>query len=137
MSHCNNRSALQNKEFVSQSVADLVQTRVCSSSSFSAFGGQSVECSYSKFGEETIDLSILNKFVKRDKFKFEDWKIAVQYFEKENCMYKFDLKSGYLHLDICPQHQTYLGYEWGNKFNCYTVLPFGLTTGPNIHLQNL
>jgi hypothetical protein len=27
-----------------------------------------------------LDLSVLNKFVKKQKFKFEDWKLAIQFF---------------------------------------------------------
>ena len=41
--------------------------------------------------------------IKRNKIKFEDWKIAIQYFEKWMHLFEFDLKSGYFHLDICPQ----------------------------------
>ena len=39
-----------------------------------------------------------------------------------------DLKSGYHHLDIYPEHQTYLGFQWEGKFYMFTVLPFGLST---------
>ena len=51
-----------------------------------------------------LDLSILNLFVRKYKVKFEDWNLAVEYFQ-ENCymlMFKFDLKSGYFHADIPP-----------------------------------
>ena len=27
---------------------------------------------------------------------------------------------------MCPQQQTYLGFSWGQKYVCFTVLPFGL-----------
>jgi hypothetical protein len=50
-----------------------------------------------------LDLSILNLSIKKEKVKFEDWKIAVQYFERDAFMFKFDLKSDYFHLDIFPQ----------------------------------
>ena len=47
-------------------------------------------------------------------------------------MFTFDLKSGYHHVDICPGHQTYLGFSWvkggSKKFYVFTVLPFGLAT---------
>lgn len=35
-----------------------------------------------------LDLSILNLSAKKEKIKFEDWKVAVQYFEKDCYMYK-------------------------------------------------
>ena len=39
------------------------------------------------------DLSVLNKCVKKDKFKFEDWKLALQFFTKDSVLFKFDLNS--------------------------------------------
>ena len=27
-------------------------------------------------------------------------------------MYKFDMRHGYHHIDIFPEHQTYLGFSW-------------------------
>ena len=38
-----------------------------------------------------LDLSILNLSIKKKKVKFENWKIAVQYFERDAFMFKFDL----------------------------------------------
>ena len=52
-------------------------------------------------------------------------------------LFKFDLKSGYFNLDICPQQHTYLGFHWNGKFYCYTVLAFGITTGPYIFTKCL
>ena len=51
-------------------------------------------------------------------------------------MFKFDLKSGYQHIDILQEHQTYLGFSWVvnsvRKFFVFTVLPFGLSSAPFI-----
>ena len=51
-------------------------------------------------------------------------------------MYKFDLKSGYHHIDIHEHHQHFLGFSWqfGNKTRYFTfsVLPFGLCSSGNI-----
>lgn len=69
--------------------------------------------------------------------KFEDWRLAIQYFEKGMHLFKFDLKSGYFYLDICPQQHTYLGFHWNGKFYYYTVLAFGITNGPYIFTKNL
>jgi hypothetical protein len=54
----------------------------------------------------------------------------LQFFEKDNYLFKFDLKSGDHHFDICPQQQTYLGFSWENKFCCFSVLVFGLASSP-------
>ena len=65
-------------------------------------------------------------------FKYEDLRVAVLMFEKHKHMLKFDLKSGYHHVDIFLEHQRYLGFRWDSKgttqFYVFTVLPFGLST---------
>ena len=75
-------------------------------------------------------MSVLNTFVRKDKFKYEDWKVAIQLFGQNCYMYKFDLKSGYHHFDICTKQQTYLDFSWKGNFYCFTVLPFGLLSSP-------
>ena len=57
------------------------------------------------------------------KKKFENWKTAMDYFEKDCYCIKFDLKSGYHHIDISEEYQTYLGFSWNDneKYNCYTM----------------
>ena len=53
-------------------------------------------------------------------------------FERNEYMFKFDLKSGYHHVDIYLEHQRYLGFRWdaegSPRFYVFTVLPFGLST---------
>ena len=78
-----------------------------------------------------LDLSVLNTFVRKDKFKYEDWKVPMQLFGQNCYMYKFDLRSGYHHFDICTKQQTYLGFSWKGiflLFHCFIIwvalLPF-------------
>ena len=51
---------------------------------------------------------------------------------KNDFLFKFDLKSGYHHLDIFEPHQSYLGFTWEwnstQSYFVFTVLPFGLST---------
>ena len=69
---------------------------------------------------------------------FTDWKIALSYFEKGAYMFSFDLKSGYHHIEIAEEHQTYLGFSWNlqgsqsSRYFVFAVLPFGLSTAPYI-----
>lgn len=77
-----------------------------------------------------LDLSRLNNYVKYGKIKFEDWKTAMEYFEKDCYCLKFDLKAGYHHIDISESFQKYLGFSWNDKYYCYIVLPFGLSSAP-------
>ena len=84
-----------------------------------------------------MDLSILNKSVKKERFKFEDWKTAIQFFKRGSYLFKFDLKSGYHHYDICPQQQTFLGFSWNDKYYCFSVLVFGLASSPYLFTKCL
>ena len=50
-------------------------------------------------------------------------------------MFKFDMKSGYHHVDIAYPHQQFLGFAWPldssiDRFFCFNVLPFGLSSAP-------
>ena len=50
-------------------------------------------------------------------------------------MFKFDLKSGYHHVDVCQSHQQFLGFQWPlgggvNRYFCFTVLPFEPSSAP-------
>jgi hypothetical protein len=48
----------------------------------------------------------------------------------------FDIKSGYHHIEIFEPDQCFLGFSWEfsgvRKYFKFTVLPFGLSTGPYI-----
>ena len=52
----------------------------------------------------------MNQHIFKQKVKFEDWGVVVDYFEKGSHLTKFDLASGYHHLDIFPDHQRFLGF---------------------------
>lgn len=84
-----------------------------------------------------LDLSSLNTYIKKERIKFEDWKIALEYFRQDCFCIKFDLRSGYHHIDISTKSQTYLGFSWKDKFYCFTVLPFGLSTAPYVFTKCL
>ena len=48
-----------------------------------------------------LNLRHVNKFLSKQKFKYEDLNTALLLFEKGDHMFTFDLKSGYHHIDIC------------------------------------
>ena len=80
----------------------------------------------------------MNSSLSKQRVKYEDWKIAMAYFAKDSYMFSFDLKSGYHHIEILPEHQTFLGFSRrapdsnSEIFYVFTVLPFGLSTAPYI-----
>ena len=83
-----------------------------------------------------LDLRYINKHLRSCRFKYEDLRTATNLFEKDGYFFKWDYKSGYHHIDILQEHQKYLGFSMEIEgqvfFFAFTVLPFGLSTGPYI-----
>ena len=83
-----------------------------------------------------LDLRYNNQHLRSCKFKYEDVRTAADLFHKGDWFFKFDYTSGCHHLEIFPGHTPFLGCSWcvdGHcKFYKFTVLPFGLSTGPYI-----
>ena len=81
-----------------------------------------------------MDLRYVNKHLRSCKFKYEDIGTAADLFSKGDWFFKFDYKSGYHHREIFPQHCQFLGFSLFYKdqlrYFHFTVLPFGLSTGP-------
>jgi hypothetical protein len=87
-------------------------------------------------------LRYVNKHIYKQKIKFEDWRTAINYFGPGTFFTKFDLKSGYHHLDLFSEHQSYLGFPCTNpdgstRYYRFTVLPFGLFSAPYIFTKLL
>ena len=68
----------------------------------------------------------------------------MSYFVKDAYMFSFDLKSGYHHIDIAQEHQTFLGFSWrapdsiNNKISyVFIVFPFGLSSAPYVFTKVL
>jgi len=79
-----------------------------------------------------IDLRHVNKYIKTTKFRYEDLSTLSEMFKEGDYFTKFDLTSGYHHIDIHPEHWKYLGFEWlfsngQTRFFHFVVLPFGLS----------
>jgi len=79
-----------------------------------------------------LNLRFLNQYLHKDHFKYEDLRVAMLLLNKEDYLFKLDLKSGYHHLDIFEPHQTYLGFSWElsgkQSYLVFKVLPFGLAS---------
>lgn len=65
------------------------------------------------------------------------------YFARDAYMFSFDLKSGYHHIEISRDHQTFLGPCWRSPnsnsevFHAFIVVPFGLSSAPHIFTKLL
>ena len=109
----NNRSSLNNQEFVCEAIHELIQA------------GLIVECVQKPFvinpltvsdnGSKkrlVLDLRHINQHIVIDHVKYEDWKLALQLLRKDFFVYAFDLKSGYHHIDVHRDFHKFLGFSW-------------------------
>jgi hypothetical protein len=128
----NNKSSLENSIFVEKAILDLLKGGLVKNVSNRPHVVNPLTVSFNGKGKERLilDLRHVNKHVRLDKFKFEDWKTLKQYINLNSYGFVFDLKSGYHHVDIHKSFQTYLGFSWELinvvKYFVFTVLPFGL-----------
>lgn len=135
----NNASTLKHSEFVCESIEELLAsgriTQQPSKDTLKVVNPLSVSVQSTGKMRLILDLRFVNQFVMKQKFKLEDHKKALEYFTLGGFWTKFDLKSGYHHIDVFPAHQTFLGFSWTfpggvRRYFAYTVLPFGLTSAP-------
>jgi len=49
----------------------------------------------------------VNQNIFKQRVKFEDWSVGLDYFDKGSYFTKFDLKSGYHHLESVPRRGFY------------------------------
>ena len=130
----NHKSALQDKEFVTQAISDLIHNRCVAKVEDAPLVCSPLSVVVNDSGKKrlVIDLRHVNKYLFKSSFKYEDIRTAMLLFQKEDYLFSFDLKSGYHHVDIHRQHQKYLGFAWdmgeGPRFYIFKVLPFGLAT---------
>ena len=63
-----------------------------------------------------LDLRYVRNHLFKDKIIFDDWNSFLNYLESnKGYLFKFNLKSGYHHVDIFDEQQTYLSYlQLGN-----------------------
>ena len=135
----NNQSALKNKDFVEESISELLKCGSIIDVEKPAEVIKPLSVSINSSGKKRLilDLRYVNGHVYKDKIKFEDWKCFEHYLEgKKGYLFKFDLKNFYHHFDIFEPHQRFLRFSWvfkGNiKFFNFTLLPFGLNSAPFI-----
>ena len=139
----NNKSALENASFVESAISELVDNHSFIEVPFVPHVVNPLSVSIQSSGKKRLilDLRHVNQSIWKQKFKCEDWRVLLSYVSKGDFLFSFDLKSGYHHFDIFPDHQTFFGFFLGFsgtvKYFCFTVLPFGLSSAPYIFTKCL
>ena len=104
----NNRSAKDNKEFVTSEILKLLELgciKEVNRSEVHTLSPLSVADNGKKL-RLILDLRYINQHLRVPKTKHEDMRTFRDLFDKGEFFFKVDLKSGYHHLDILESHQN-------------------------------
>jgi hypothetical protein len=89
------------------------------------------------------DMSPLNEYVEKSKFKLEGWEEMFHYSANSSWAIKFDLKKFYYNIDVNTAFKTYFGFMYQMKNGeppttfIWNTLPYGYTRAPFIARQLL
>ena len=131
----NNSAALKNSEYVDESVKEMLRAGTVKECLTKPKVLNPLLVSTKGKKRLILDLRYVNNYLFKDKIKFDDWNSFQNYLESnKGYLFKFDLKTGYHHVDIFDEHQTNLGLsqEINQQMHYFvlTVLPFGLSAPP-------
>ena len=133
----NNRSALAEAIFVEEAIENLLELNCIEECLTPPEIVNPLSVSIQKSGKKRLllDLRHINLHLFKKKFKCEDIAAAKEVIKPGDYLLTFDLKSGYHHVDIFPEHTKYLSFCWtflngSTKYYSILVLPFGLSTSP-------
>ena len=89
-----------------------------------------------------LDLRHVDQYLFKSKFRCEDVSIAREVLNPGDFMFSFDLKSGYHHVEIFPEHRQYLSFSWifssgVTRYFQFSVLAFGLSSAPYLFTKLL
>ena len=128
----NNLSALRHPDFVVHAISELLDNGCITERSEPPFCVNPLTVAEGKKLRLVIDLRHVNCHLVRFKFKYEDLRSLSQVLQEGHWFFTWDLKSGYHHVDISPDHQKYRGFVWSFKgvikYFTFAVLPFSLSS---------
>ena len=109
----NNKPALAHSDFVNEAISELLVTNRIFEAKVLPHNVNRLSIAVQSSGKKRLilDLRFVNKHIWKQKVKFEDLKVALNYFDKGHFMFSFDIKSGYHHVLIFPPNQTFLGFS--------------------------
>ena len=140
----NNNSALQESEFVESAFSELLSLECIAEVFAPPAVINPLSVSIQKSGKKRLilDLRHVNQYLFKSKFRCEDVSIAREVLNPGDFMFSFDLKSGYHHVEIFPEHRQYLSFSWNfssgvTRYFQFSVLPFGLSSAPYLFTKLL
>ena len=140
----NNNSALQEFVFVESAISELLSLECIAEVFAPPAVINPLSVSIQKSGKKRLilDLRHVNQYLFKSKFRCEDVSIAREVLNPGDFMFSFDLKSGYHHVEIFPEHRQYLSFSWNfssgvTRYFQFSVLPFGLSSAPYLFTKLL
>lgn len=128
----NNKSSLSHSQFVLDAISELLSNGCIIEQNFPPFCVNPLTVPEGKKLRLVLDLRHGNSYLVKLKFKYKDLRSLSQMLEQGDWFFTWDLKSGYHHVDIHPDHYKYLGFAFEfdgqTRYFCFTVLPFGLAS---------
>lgn len=130
----NNKSTLQSAPFFEKAITELLNKKLvpeCFEPPY-CVNPLTVSAPLNKKPRLILDLRHVNACVIKRKFKFEGSSEGLDFAKKVCFMIKFDLTSGYHHINIYSDFVRYLGFSWNfkgsDRYFVFPVLPFGLSS---------
>ena len=140
----NNNSALQESKFVESAISELLSLECVAEVFAPPAVINPLSVSIQKSGKKRLilDLRHVNQYLFKSKFRCEDVSIAREVLNPGDFMFSFDLKSGYHHVEIFPEHRQYLSFSWifssgVTRYFQFSVLAFGLSSAPYLFTKLL
>jgi len=130
----NNRSSLDNQDFVKSEIVGLLKKGCISEVHRKPKVVNPLTVTYNKSSKPrmVLDCRHINPHLFKFRFKYEDSAVARELFRKNDYLFGYDLKSAYHHIEIFQEHRQYLGFSWAfdgvPRFFVFNVLPFGIST---------
>lgn len=139
----NNKSALQSASFVEKAITELLNKKLVTECFERPYcvNPLTVSAPLNKKTRLILDLRHVNACVVKRKFKFEGSLEGLNFAKKGCFMIKFDLTSGYHHINIHPDFVRYLSFllnfNGSERYFVFTVLPFGFSSAGYIFTKVL
>ena len=112
----NNASALKHKDFVVSEINTLLDSGCIKEQFVPPYVTNPLTVSEEEDKCRLIlDLRYVNVHIPKEYVRYDDWRIFTIFLEENGWAYKFDLKSGYHHIDVHETSQKYLGFSREEK----------------------
>lgn len=79
-----------------------------------------------------IDLSNLNKFIKKSSFRMEDLSAIKLLILPNDYFVSIDMRDAFHSIPLHEESKKFTVFEFENSRYCFNVLPFGLTSSPRV-----